>query len=313
MVVEAITAMKTQNIDRAQTQVVGVKNAIDPTKTLIIGAYGMLGRDLQKFFPEATLCGHQDLAITKEAAVRSYFKRLEPDVVINAAAYTDVDGCEDHRDQAMAVNGKAPGYIAGACDATGASLIHYSTDYIFDGSRTEYVESDTPNPINVYGESKLLGEQTIADAMSDYRIVRTSWLFGTHGRNFVSTMLLLSLQMPEVRVVDDQFGKPTFTMDLAWKSSEIAGMKPGIYHVTNDGVCSWYEFARAIIDNVVPCSSTEFPRKARRPNYSVLVNTKTTSLRHWKDALADYLNEEVIDDEGNYTRRGHRVTPVPSH
>ena len=260
---------------------------------LIFGANGMLGRDLAAAFPDARLCDHKDLDITDEAAVRAYILAVKPDLVINAAAYTNVDGCEDEPKTAFAVNGDAPGYIAAACREAGARLVHYSTDYVFDGSKTEYVESDESNPINVYGASKLRGEQNIAKNMDDYRIVRTSWLFGRHGKNFVETIRHLSQTNETVRVVTDQVGKPTYTADLARKTTEIAECPPGVYHVTNDGVCSWYEFARAFAPNVVPCSSDEFPRKAKRPAYSVLVNTKTSPMRPWKEALEDYLRPTV--------------------
>ena len=261
------------------------------SNVLILGANGMLGRDLATVFPGARLCGHKDLDITDEAAVKAYILDAKPDLVINAAAYTNVDGCEDEPETAFAINGDAPGYIAAACREVGARLVHYSTDYVFDGSKTEYVESDETNPINVYGASKLRGEQNIARNMDDYRIIRTSWLFGRHGKNFVETIRHLSKENETVRVVTDQVGKPTYTADLARKTTEIAECPPGIYHVTNDDVCSWYEFARAFASNVVPCSSSEFPRKARRPAYSVHVNTKTPPLRHWREALADYLTE----------------------
>jgi len=260
---------------------------------LILGAGGMLGHDLAAVFPGARLCGHHDLEITDESAVNAYIRGVKPDLVINAAAYTDVDGCEDDPARAFAVNGDAPGYIAAACHEVGARLIHYSTDYIFDGSKTEYTESDEPNPINVYGASKLLGEQNIAREMENYIVIRTSWLFGRHGKNFVDTIRHLSRTNETVRVVTDQVGKPTYTLDLARKTAEIAGYPAGIYHLTNEGVCSWYEFARAFAPNVVPCTSAEFPRKARRPAYSVLVNTKTSPLRHWKEALEEYLNTTV--------------------
>ena len=263
------------------------------SKVLILGANGMLGRDLATVFPGARLCGHKDLDITDEAAVHAYILEMMPDLVINAAAYTNVDGCEDEPETAFAVNGDAPGYIAAACREAGARLVHYSTDYVFDGSRTEYVESDETNPINVYGASKLRGEQNIARNLDDYRIIRTSWLFGRHGKNFIETIRHLSRTNETVRVVTDQVGKPTCTMDLARKTAEIAECPPGIYHVTNDGVCSWYEFARAFAPNVVPCSSDEFLRKARRPAYSVLVNTKTSPMRPWKEALEDYLRPTV--------------------
>ena len=264
-------------------------------KTLILGAGGMLGMDLCRAFPDAVKLTHDDIDIADKAQVIETIKRIGPDVVINAAAYTDVDGCEDecNRELVFNVNGRAPGYIAQSCSLMGAKLVHFSTDYVFDGSRKEYMESDLTCPINVYGESKLLGERNIIKNMDDYRIIRTSWLFGHHGRNFVETMLKLSGEMDAVSVVDDQFGKPTYAADLARKTAGIIGLVPGIYHITNDSVCSWYEFAAAVIDNVVPCSSDEFVRKAKRPRYSVLVNTKTAPLRHWKEALVEYLKQRT--------------------
>lgn len=257
---------------------------------MILGAFGMLGRDLQRAFPSAELRGH-DLDITDTNKISGAIRDLNPTLVINTAAYTDVDGCEDHRAQAFAVNGEALVPLARVCQKTGACLIHYSSDYVFDGKKTSYRETDTPHPINVYGKSKLLGEKNIRENMEDYRIIRTSWTFGTHGKNFVETMIRLSHEMPQVRVVNDQFGKPTYTADLAQKTQEIAGLAPGTYHITNEGICSWFEFARAIIPNVVSCTTAEYPRKAKRPAYSVLENSKTTPMRPWKDALGAYLLE----------------------
>lgn len=260
-------------------------------KTLIIGSGGMLGSDLCKVFPDAVKLAHRELDITNREQVLKSIQGIKPDVVINAAAYTDVDGCEDNRQLALQINGYGPGYIAEACSKIGAKLVHFSTDYVFDGSRNEYVESATPNPINAYGQSKLLGEQKIAENTNNYRIIRISWLFGIYGRNFVETMLKLSSQMNKVKVVNDQFGKPTYTVDLANRIKDILELEPGVYHLTNEGVCSWYEFASAIISNVVPCTSDEFSRKAKRPKYSVLVNTKTGPMRHWKEALRSYMKE----------------------
>ena len=258
--------------------------------TIILGAQGMLGHELAHVFPDAK-CFGRELDITDREKVLRIIRELEPDVVINAAAYTDVDGCEDNVDHAFKVNGEALSHISSACHEVGAVLVHFSTDYVFDGTKKEFIESDPVGPINVYGHSKLLGEQNIIENMDDYRIIRTSWLFGKHGRNFVDTMLRLSGEMDEVMVVNDQFGKPTYAADLAQKTVEIIGMEPGIYHITNEGVCSWYEFASAIIPNAVQCSSEEFVRKAKRPTYSILINTKTEFLRHWKEALTDYLME----------------------
>ena len=271
-----------------------VVGAITPLKkVLILGAYGMLGHDLQRTFPRAVFRGH-DLDITDAVKVASVIHDLHPALVINAAAYTDVDGCEDNRDLAFAVNGDSLVPLARACRDTGAALIHYSTDYVFDGTKKSYREDDIPHPVNAYGESKLLGEKNLRENMDDYRIIRTSWLFGKHGKNFVETMLRLSLEMPQVRVVNDQFGKPTYTADLAQKTADIASFEPGIYHLTNDGICSWYEFAQAIIPNVVPCSTEEYPRKAKRPAYSVLTNTNTSPMRSWQEALTAYIKERTL-------------------
>lgn len=263
-------------------------------KTLIIGASGMLGFDICKVFPEAVKLTHKELDITNRDQVLESIQKIKPEIVVNAAAYTDVDGCEDNQELAFQVNGYGPGYIAEACSKMDATLVHFSTDYVFDGSQTGYTESDTPDPINVYGRSKLLGEKKIAENMDDYRIIRISWLFGTHGKNFVETILKLSGELSEVRVVNDQFGKPTYTVDLAKRIVKISELEAGIYHLTNEGVCSWFDFASAFIGNAIPCTSEEFPRKAKRPNYSVLVNTKTEPMRHWREALKDYLKERNV-------------------
>lgn len=259
-------------------------------KVILFGANGMLGHALQEVFISARLISHQEIDITDEDAVMKIVVQQSPEIVINAAAYTDVDGCEENKKHAFSVNGHGPGNIAAACNEAGATLIHYSTDYIFDGTKSEYREDDQPGPINVYGESKLMGEINIAKNLDDFRIIRTSWLFGDHGKNFVDTILALSKQLAVVRVVNDQTGKPTYTNDLARKTAEIISCEPGIYHITNEGVCSWFEFAETFIPNAVACSTDEFPRKAKRPAHSVLTNTKTTPLRHWKEALNDYIH-----------------------
>lgn len=263
-------------------------------KVIIFGAGGMLGHDLQSLFVGAK-CFGSELDITDEESVVGFIREFRPDVVINAAAYTDVDGCEDsgNFEHALSVNGEALIHISRVCREVGAVLVHFSTDYVFDGSKEGYCESDVPNPINAYGHSKLLGERNIMENMGNYRIIRTSWLFGRHGNNFVDTMLRLSGEMDNVMVVDDQLGKPTYTADLAEMTAEVIEMVPGIYHITNEGVCSWFEFAGAVISNVVPCTSDEFMRVAKRPTYSVLLNTKTVPMRHWRDALADYLKCDV--------------------
>ena len=272
-----------------ERMVVGTIKEIAHQKTILFGAQGMLGHALQEVFPHAQCIGHRNVDITDEDAIMKLIKRERPAIVFNAAAYTDVDGCEDNRAYAFAVNGNGPGFIAKACSEVNAILIHFSTDYIFDGTKTEYHEKDSPNPINIYGESKLLGEVSVTKNLENHRIVRTSWLYGSHGKNFVDTILTLSRQMPLVRVVNDQIGKPTYTVDLAKKLPEILSCDPGIYHITNDGQCSWYELACSFIPNAAPCSTEEFPRKAKRPAYSVLANTKTPALRHWKEAVQEYI------------------------
>jgi dTDP-4-dehydrorhamnose reductase len=267
------------------------KQVVENIKVIILGAGGMLGSDLCDVFPDAIRFTHKELDITNKQLVINTIRENNPDLVINAAAYTKVDQAEDEQELAFDVNGYAPGYIAEGCSQIDANLIHYSTDYVFDGTTKEYVESDKTNPINTYGKSKLLGEQEIAKYTDNYMIIRTSWLFGKNGKNFVDTMLRLSPQMETVRVVNDQFGKPTYTLDLARKTAEIIDMEPGIYHITNDGTCSWYEFASAVISNTIPCISAEYPTRAKRPQYSILANTKTEAMRHWKEALKDYLLE----------------------
>jgi dTDP-4-dehydrorhamnose reductase len=266
-------------------------------RVIILGAYGMLGHALQQVFPEAILKGH-DLDITDECAIYDFIEDFQPSIVINAAGFTDVDGCEDNREQAFAVNGESLLYLSRGCNDVGAVLVHYSTDYIFNGSKMGYVENDIPDPINAYGESKLLGEMNIIKNMENYRIIRTSGLFGEHGKNFVDTILALSAQLPEVRVVNDQITKPTYTSDLAKKTLEIISLNPGIYHGVNEGTCTWYEFACDFIPNAVPCTTAEYPRKAKRPHYSVLTNTKITQFRHWKLAISEYLMNKKTHSTG---------------
>lgn len=275
---------------------------VETIKTLIIGASGMLGSDLCRVFTEAVKLTHKELDITNRDHVLESIRKIRPNVVLNAAAYTEVDGCEENQELAFQVNGHGPGHIAEACSIFGATLVHFSTDYVFDGSKSEYVESDIPNPINMYGHSKLLGENKIIENIDDFRIIRISWLFGINGKNFVETMLRLSREIDAVKVVNDQYGKPTYTMDLANRVREIIELDPGIYHITNDGVCSWYEFASAIIDNVIPCTSEEFQRKAKRPKYSVLVNTKTRPMRRWEEALTSYLRTRITNNPSVVTK-----------
>jgi len=237
-----------------------------------------------------------ELDITDEKGCSALLRHLKPDVVINAAAYTDVDGCETNKDLAMKVNGEAPGHLAKAAKDVGAVFIHYSTDYVFDGNKAEgYREDDEPgSPLNFYGESKLAGEEAVRKAGGDYYLIRASWLFGVNGKNFIEMMIKLAQEQEKLRVVNDQHGKPTFSLDLARKTREfVEGKKDfGVYHITNEPQTTWYDFAREILGEgarISPCTSDEFPRPAKRPTYSILLNTKLPFLRSWQEALAEYM------------------------
>lgn len=270
-------------------------------KILLFGAYGMLGTALRDQFHDYTIIAprHSDVDITQPEAVRRYITHQQPTIIVNAAAYTKVDDCEQNRTIAWRVNGEAPGYIAEGAQSVGARLIHYSTDYVFSGTKASgYNEADLPDqPVNVYGASKLAGEQAIQQATDRYIIVRTAWLYGQGGQNFVDTMLRLGREKTTIKVVNDQHGSPTYAVDLAVATKTLLEQpaSTGIYHVTNAGSCTWYEFAKEIFRLaklpvlVQPCSSTEFPRPAKRPTYSKLINTKLPALRPWQEAVAEYL------------------------
>lgn len=275
-------------------------------KILIIGAKGMLGTDLMNAFEkdnnyEVFGWDKDEIDITKEDMVNEKISKLNPDIVISSAAFTDVDGCEENEGACMEVNGYAVGKLARACSKNNSILVHYSTDYIFDGKKSEgYMEDETKiKPINMYGKSKALGEKEISENTSAYYIIRTSWLYGRNGKNFVDTMLELSKNNDSLKVVNDQHGKPTYTKDLAKRTKEILDNKEsyGIYHVTNEDETTWCGFAKEIfrqsgIDiKVSPCDSDEFPRPAKRPEYSSLMNTKLDKMRPWQEGLKDYLNK----------------------
>jgi dTDP-4-dehydrorhamnose reductase len=243
-----------------------------------------------------------DLDITDHLAIEKKLKELKPNLVINAAAYTKVDDCEENIETAYNVNGRAPGYLAKFCRQIGAKLVHYSTDYVFDGRKKKgYNEADPQNPVNMYGKTKMMGEKVVGDQIDEHYILRTAWLYGKNGPNFVKTMIDLAGRQPELKVVNDQFGSPTYTLDLAKKTREIVDdkkIKFGTYHVTNSGTCSWYEFAVKIFEilgkdvKITPVTTAEFPRPAKRPMYSILRNTKLSALRPWEEALKEYLFHE---------------------
>ncbi len=277
-------------------------------KIAICGAGGMLATDVSEVFSQR---GHEvceltidDLDITDITVVLDKLGKLEPDAIINAAAYTDVDGCESEPDIAYKVNSLGPRNLAIAANQQGACLVHISTDYVFGGigNSIPYREYDQAMPQSVYGKSKYDGETFVRSLCPHHYIVRTAWLFGLNGNNFVRTMLRLALQYDSLNVVNDQVGSPTFTYDLAVALADLLD-KPtyGTYHLTNSGSCTWFEFTKEIllqagIDGVKvePISSEQLNRPANRPRFSVLDNyvwrmDGRTPLRDFRQALADYL------------------------
>jgi dTDP-4-dehydrorhamnose reductase len=254
---------------------------------------------------EVTGVDLNDFDISQETAVQKAFRDLRPEFVYHLAAYTDVDGCEANPQLATQVNAEGTGNLARSCAEVGAAMLYVSTDYVFDGSgERPWREDDTPNPLSVYGQSKLQGEQAVVSSLRPHLIVRSSWLYGPRGKNFVSTILKLAAERDELRVVSDQRGSPTYTRHLALKLAELINCKTyGIYHVTGSGSCSWFEFTQAILKlagfdqvRVVPISTQESARRAPRPAFSVLENRRLTEshlglLPHWREGLADYLKE----------------------
>jgi dTDP-4-dehydrorhamnose reductase len=280
-------------------------------KVAVTGAAGQLGKDVvielknQNF--EVLALDRNDLDITNEHAVTSYMEKNRPDIILHCAAYTNVDGAEEDEDTAYKVNALGSEYLAKAAAKIDAKMLQVSTDYVFDGTASEPYETDHPTkPLGAYGRTKLAGEEFVKEYLEKYFIVRTAWVFGVHGNNFVKTMMRLGKEREELGVVHDQIGSPTYTVDLAKFMIELMQTdKYGIYHATNDGICSWYEFAMEIFKQseievkVNPLTTEQFPRPAARPKYSVLSKSKNeeqglTPLRHWKEALAAYLAESKM-------------------
>jgi dTDP-4-dehydrorhamnose reductase len=274
-------------------------------RILITGAAGMLGRDVRLASDAA---GHDTVALTRAqldiadpGAVDAAVAAAAPDVVVNCAAWTDVDGAESHLADATAVNGAGAGHVAAAAHALGAWVVQVSTDYVFSGDKaTPYVESDATGPIGAYARSKLEGEHRVAGAAPDrHTIVRSSWLFGAHGTCFPKTMLRLASERSELNVVADQIGCPTFTGHLAGALVAVAeDPTPGVLHVAAGGWCSWHEFAAATMtaagrDCVVhPITTDQYPLPARRPAYSVLRSERgAPELANWRDGLAAFMSE----------------------
>ncbi|HEX9041711.1 MAG TPA: dTDP-4-dehydrorhamnose reductase [Trebonia sp.] len=285
------------------------------TRWLVTGAAGMLGRDLTDLLrlrgEEFTALARADLDIADAAAVRAAVSSVKPDVVVNCAAWTAVDAAEEHEAQALAVNGHGPANLAAACAAAGALLVHPSTDYVFDGhAATPYAEDAPTSPAGAYGRGKLAGEQAVRAALPEASyIVRTAWLYGAHGKNFVKTMLRLAANGTAPGVVADQHGQPTWTADVAARVLALVGKSapPGIYHATSSGQTTWFGFAEEIFrlyhSSVAeqgdaerarvsprPISTAEYPTPAQRPAYSVLGHGAWRAagiepIGDWRDAL----------------------------
>jgi len=302
-------------------------------KTLVFGGTGQVGWELQTALAGvgqigAVECPKVDFA--RPDSIREAVRAAAPAVIVNAAAYTAVDKAESEPELAMAINGAAPGVLAEEAKRLGSILVHYSTDYVFDGAnKGSYAESDAPHPLNVYGRTKLAGDEAIQAVGGDYLILRTSWVYGARGSNFLLTMLRLAKEREELRIVDDQIGSPTSSECIAQTTAEILahalpptglglGGRSGIYNLTCAGETTWFGFARAILTRpnesagiaaprLIPIKTNEFPRPAMRPANSRLCcrrmrETFGLVMPDWKDALSrvlDTLNEGTSSARGN--------------
>ncbi len=283
-------------------------------KILLTGAGGQLGIDIVSAASrldtiDLTAFTRAELDVTDAGAVQAAFAKVLPGVVIHGAAYTAVDDCESNSERAFRVNGEGTGNVVSAAREGGARVIYISTDYVFDGTKSEpYTEDDVPNPKSVYGASKLVGEEHVSGLGADGLIVRTSWVCGVHGANMVKTIIRAAQNYPQLTFVDDQIGKPTFTSDLAETLLTLAQRNEhGIMHVTNEGIVSWYEFCQEVLDamgrergQVVACSTEELspPRPAPRPANSVLANTRFDAIG--LEPLRDF-REPLKETVGNLT------------
>lgn len=274
-------------------------------KVLVLGAKGMLGSEIVmclKSFFNVIPYGKEEIDITNKFLTKNKIEEISPEIVINAAAYTDVEGCEKNSEHAFKVNAQGVKNVAEACREIGSKIVHISTDYIFDGiKKTPYNEDDQPCPINVYGKSKLEGENLIKKTCEDFLIIRSEWLYGMRGRNFINFIIDASEKESKLKIVDDQVGSPTYTKDLSAAIAVLIknGCK-GIYNAANSGKCSWYEFASKIKEfknirvEILPITSDKSNRIARRPANSVLNCNKLKAdtgfvFRNWVEALKEFL------------------------
>ena len=283
-------------------------------RVLVIGAKGMLGRDLVKVLYstfrtdkhsdwEVLEWDIDDIDIREEKTTVTKIESFHPEIVINVAGYTDVNGCESNEEEAFAVNAEGMKHVALGALQCRAKVVYLSTDYIFDGKKREpYLEDDPPNPLNVYGRSKWKGEQYVRELLEDALIIRTQWLYGRFGNNFVSSILRQGREKKVLSIVNDQIGSPTYTVDLSEAISVLLKYDArGVFHVTNSDLCTWYTLGQAILKlsgmervKVIPISSKELGRPAVRPPYSVLNCQKLRqvtgmTLRPWAEALKDFI------------------------
>lgn len=280
-------------------------------RVLVLGAKGMLGSELMRIRSsrfELIGFGHDELDVTAERETLQAVQDLRPGIVIHAAAYTSVDGCETDPDQAFRVNGQGTLHVALACRQTGARLVYMSTDYVFDGKALKpYREEDPVDPINVYGKSKLEGERHIQRFLDDFTIVRTQWLFGKGGKNFVTAILGLAREGRPLTIVQDQIGSPTYVVDLGQTIFRLLeNGSHGVFHVANSSSCSWYDFSREIVRigeisdvEIIPVDGAFLGRPAPRPHYTVLNCEKVTRetgliMRSWQEALREFVKERGL-------------------
>lgn len=274
-------------------------------KILLLGKNGMLAQAILSVFKgkhEIIATAHSECDITKPEDIVRWVDSVSPKMVINATGYTKVDLAEKEKDLAYKVNAEGVGNIARVLSDKNIPLIHFSTDYVFNGENQDgYYEDASYSPISVYGASKAEGEKEIVKNMKKYFIVRTSWLYGPGGTNFVDTMLNLARKKENIRVVCDQTGCPTYTFDLAQAILKLSdGDKYGIYHLTNDGSTTWYDFSVEIFNQlgipilITKIASDENNKPAKRPRYSILINSKFPNLRYWKDALTIFLGNKTL-------------------
>lgn len=282
-------------------------------RIVLLGYAGLLGTDCRDALAplgDLVLLEQWDLDITQGAKVRSVLSQIRPQAVVNCAAYTDVDGCEINRELAHLVNAQGPGNLARVTSDLGAYLVHFSTDYVFDGQREipeGYGEEDPPNPQSAYGVSKWEGEQLVRENNPNHLIVRTAWLYGRHGKSFPKAILAQALAGRSLRVVADQYGSPTWSRTLAHQIRVLMERRVrGTVHAASHGHCNWFQFAKRILElcgmrvDVSPCSSSEFPRPARRPSNSILKKARLQKLgldrmRPWEEDLAEFL--EMFGEE----------------